>query len=64
MRTLAALTPASSASRSEEIVAELPVRHLDDLPAIAAEQTLAIGIVATPAASAQEVADLLVAAGV
>ena len=47
-----------------EVVAGLPVRHLDELPAIAAEQTIAIGIVATPAGSAQEVADLLVAAGV
>jgi redox-sensing transcriptional repressor len=51
-------------SKVGEIVADLPVRHLDELPAIAAEQTVAIGIVATPAGSAQEVADLLVAAGV
>ncbi len=47
-----------------EIVADLPVRHLDDLPTIAAQEQIAIGIVATPAASAQEVADQLVAAGV
>ena len=47
-----------------EIVADLPVRHLSDLPAIAAHEQIAIGIVATPAGSAQEVADLLVEAGV
>ena len=47
-----------------EIVADLPVRHLSELPDIAAEEAIAIGIVATPAQSAQDVADLLVAAGV
>ena len=40
------------------------VRHIDDLPAIAAEHGLAIGIIATPASAAQDVADRLVAAGV
>ena len=42
----------------------LVVRSLDDLPAIAAEHPTAIGIVATPAAVAQDVADRLVDAGV
>ncbi len=60
---IAALVDADVA-KVGEIVADLPVRHLDELPAIAAEQTIAIGIVATPAAFAQEVADLLVDAGV
>jgi redox-sensing transcriptional repressor len=60
---IAALVDADR-SKVGEIVADLPVRHLDELPVIAAEQTIAIGIVATPAASAQEVADLLVEAGV
>jgi redox-sensing transcriptional repressor len=60
---IAALVDAD-ASKVGEIVADLPVRHLGDLPAIAAQEQIAIGIVATPAASAQEVADLLVAAGV
>ncbi len=60
---IAALVDADR-SKVGEIVADLAVRHLDELSAIAAEQTIAIGIVATPAASAQEVADLLVAAGV
>jgi redox-sensing transcriptional repressor len=40
------------------------VRHIHDLPAIAAEHAIAIGIIATPATAAQEVADLLVSAGV
>ena len=40
------------------------VRHIDDLPAIAAEHGIAIGIIATPAAAAQDVADRLVEAGV
>ena len=42
----------------------VPVRHVDDLPEVAAELSLAIGIIATPAAAAQDVADRLVAAGV
>jgi redox-sensing transcriptional repressor len=40
------------------------VRHLDDLPKIAEEQEISIGIIATPAHAAQEVADRLIAAGV
>lgn len=40
------------------------IRHLDDLPALVDELGIAIGIIATPAAGAQEVADRLVAAGV
>jgi redox-sensing transcriptional repressor len=40
------------------------VRHIDDLPAIADEHGIAIGIIATPAAAAQDVADRLTAAGV
>ena len=60
---IAALVDAD-ASKVGEIVTDLAVRHLDDLPAIAAQEQIAIGIVATPAGSAQEVADLLVAAGV
>jgi redox-sensing transcriptional repressor len=60
---IAALVDADPA-KVGEVVADMPVRHIDDLPAIAAEEQIAIGIVATPAGSAQEVADLLVAAGV
>jgi len=40
------------------------VRSIDDLPVIAAEIGVAIGIIATPAAVAQDVADRLVAAGI
>jgi redox-sensing transcriptional repressor len=40
------------------------VRSLDELPEIAARDHIAIGIIATPAGSAQDVADRLVAAGV
>jgi redox-sensing transcriptional repressor len=40
------------------------VRPVDDLPAIAAEHDVAIGIIATPAEAAQDAADRLVAAGV
>jgi redox-sensing transcriptional repressor len=47
-----------------ERIGDLAVRHIDDLPEIAAELNLAIGIIATPAGSAQDVADRLVAAGI
>jgi redox-sensing transcriptional repressor len=46
-----------------ERVGELAVRHLDDLPAIVAGG-VSIGVVATPAAAAQEVVDRLTDAGV
>jgi redox-sensing transcriptional repressor len=42
----------------------IPVRHIDELPAIAASHQIAIGIIATPASAAQEVADRMIAAGV
>lgn len=45
-------------------VGGLVVRHLDELPEIVAAEGVAIGIIATPASAAQEVADRLVAAGV
>jgi redox-sensing transcriptional repressor len=40
------------------------VRHVDELADLAAQQGIAIGIIATPASAAQDVADLLVSAGV
>lgn len=46
------------------VVHGVTVRHVDDLPAISAEQGIAIGIIATPASAAQDVADRLVEAGV
>jgi redox-sensing transcriptional repressor len=60
---VAALVDADPALVGER-VGDLEVRHIDDLPAIAAEQELAVGIVATTAAAAQDVADRLVRAGV
>ncbi len=45
-------------------VSGLPVCHLDDLPALVDEHHIAVGVIATPAAGAQEAADRLVEAGV
>ncbi len=45
-------------------VGDLTVDALDDLPRVVADRAIAIGIVATPAGAAQEVADRLVEAGV
>jgi redox-sensing transcriptional repressor len=45
-------------------VGALVVEALDDLPRLVEERKIAIGIVATPASAAQEVADRLVEAGV
>src|SRR6478735_8546545 len=42
----------------------LSVRHIDELAQVAAEEAIAIGVIATPAGAAQAVADDLVAAGV
>jgi redox-sensing transcriptional repressor len=50
--------------RVGEMVGEVAVRHVDDLPEVAADYDIAIGVIATPAESAQDVADRLVAVGV
>jgi redox-sensing transcriptional repressor len=42
----------------------MTVRHIDELSRVAAEEVIAIGVIATPAGAAQTVADDLVAAGV
>ena len=47
-----------------ERVGPVTVRHVDELPKVAHELRLTIGVVATPASAAQEVADMLVSAGV
>jgi redox-sensing transcriptional repressor len=60
---IAALVDADRA-KVGEVVGGLSVHHLDELPEIAAGQRVAIGIIATPAGAAQDVADRLVAAGV
>ena len=49
-------------SRVGETIAGLTVRHLDDLPEVVSGRS--IGVIAVPAAAAQEVCDRLVAAGV
>ncbi|WP_426242635.1 redox-sensing transcriptional repressor Rex [Nocardioides sp. LHG3406-4] len=51
-------------SRHEEVVAGVDVRPFDDLEQIVAEQDVAIGVIATPAIAAQDVADRMVAAGI
>jgi redox-sensing transcriptional repressor len=51
-------------ARVGQRVGPLVIRHVDDLPDVVAELGSAIGVVATPASSAQEVVDRLVAAGV
>ena len=60
---VAALVDADPA-RVGERIGDLEVRHVDELPAIVAELDVAIGVIATPAGAAQEVADRLVDAGV
>ena len=47
-----------------ERVGDLVIRHLDSLAEAARDEGLSIGVIATPAAAAQDVTDRLVAAGV
>lgn len=51
-------------TRHGEVVAGVDVRPFSELPAIVAEQNVAIGVIATPAASAQDVADQMVGCGI
>jgi redox-sensing transcriptional repressor len=50
--------------RVGEVVAGQAVRHLDDLPDVVRESGVSIGVIATPAHAAQDVADSMVASGV
>ncbi len=50
--------------RADEVVAGVLVRPFDDLEGIVAENRVAIGVIATPAVAAQDVADRMVACGV
>jgi len=43
---------------------EIVVEHIDDLPAVVRREDVAIGVICTPAAAAQDVADRMVAAGI
>lgn len=60
---VSALLDADS-SRVGERLGELRVRHIDDLAEVVESEKVAIGVIATPAAAAQEVANRLVASGV
>jgi redox-sensing transcriptional repressor len=60
---VAALVDADRAKVGEE-VGPLRVSHLDELPGLVAGHGIAIGIIATPAAAAQDVASRLVDAGI
>jgi redox-sensing transcriptional repressor len=51
-------------ARVGERIGGIEVRHVDELSAIVEELDVAIGVIATPAGAAQEVADRLVDAGV
>ncbi len=54
----------TDASKVGQTVGETPVRHLDDLEALVKEHHVAIGVLATPSAAAQEVTDRMVSAGI
>ena len=47
-----------------EYVGELKVHHVSELARVCEEESVAIGVITTPASSAQEIADRLVEAGV
>jgi redox-sensing transcriptional repressor len=51
-------------SKVGEIVGGIRVRHVSDMPAIVRENDVAIGVISTPAAAAQDVADQMVASGI
>jgi redox-sensing transcriptional repressor len=46
------------------VIGGVRVRHIDELPQIVASRSVSIGVVAVPAAGAQDAADRLVKAGV
>ena len=50
--------------RVGEVINGLEVRHLDELETVVKEHEASIGVIATPAASAQDVCDRLVSCGV
>jgi redox-sensing transcriptional repressor len=45
-------------------IGSLRVHHVDDLPALVRDLGIAIGVIATPAAAVQEIADRMVQAGI
>jgi redox-sensing transcriptional repressor len=60
---IAALLDADG-SRVGEVINGVEVRHVDELDGVVRRERVSIGVIATPAAGAQEVCDRLVAAGV
>jgi redox-sensing transcriptional repressor len=50
--------------KHDELVAGLEVRPFDELEQIAVQHSVSIGVIATPAPAAQDVADRMVAAGI
>jgi redox-sensing transcriptional repressor len=54
----------ADAKKIGEVAGGLPIRHIDELPAIVGEHDVAIGVISTPAAAAQEVAERMVDAGI
>jgi redox-sensing transcriptional repressor len=60
---IVALVDAAS-EKVGDIVDGKTIQHLDDLPTLVSELNISVGIIATPAAAAQQVADMLVEAGV
>ncbi|MEO6989481.1 MAG: redox-sensing transcriptional repressor Rex [Aquihabitans sp.] len=54
----------ADAEKVGEMFHGVPVHHIDELPELARNLKIAIGIIATPAAAAQGVADVLAEAGV
>src|SRR5438105_7173491 len=60
---IAALIDAD-AERVGEQIAGIEIRHLDDLEILVKEHEISIGVIATPAAAAQDVCDRLVSCGV
>ena len=61
-RTVALLD--ADPERTGQVVAGMKIRSFDELDAIVREHGVAIGVIATPAAAAQDVCDRMVAAGV
>lgn len=51
-------------SKVGQRVGQLPVHHVDDLPELVRSLGIAIGVIATPAAAVQELAGLMVEAGI
>ncbi|MGH3330505.1 MAG: redox-sensing transcriptional repressor Rex [Nocardioidaceae bacterium] len=54
----------SDPARLGEAIGEMNIQGFDEIEALVAEHDVAIGVIATPAAAAQDVCDRLVAAGV